>query len=177
MPDDNTPGYDFLTLTKSQWRHLRRIERDHGIPWSAQIRKLVKDDMDGKGIPSSGKVPRASFTEKRVFEAVKRIEAIFLKLETGKIRLPAAPQSGDFSGAFEESEQVKPSELKEVIIDPNLLSDGSTTGGVKNDLMTELRAKLGLPPLERKAKANIQFGSHIQIVDAPSPPPPSSAED
>lgn len=174
MPHDDTPGYDFLTLTKSQWRHLRRIERDHGIPWSAQIRKLVKDDMDGKGIPSSGKVPKTTLTEERVINAVKRIEAIFLKLETGKIRLPAAPQSGDFTAVFDEEPMLKPSELEEVKIDPNLLSDGSTTGAIKTDLMTELRVKLKLPPLERKAKPDIQFGSHIQVVDAP---PPSSAED
>ena len=167
MPANDTPGYDFLTLTKPQWRHLRRIERDHGIPWSAQIRKLVKDDMDGKGIPSSGKIPKASFVEKRVMDAVERIELIFAKLEAGKIRLPAIPQSGDFEAVFDEDEQLKPSDLEKVVIDPNLLSDGSTTGDIKGDLMTELRAKMNLPPLERKAKPIIQFGSHIQVIDAP----------
>lgn len=169
MPNDEAPGYDFLTLTKSQWRHLRRVERDHGIPWSVQIRNLVKADMDGKGIPSSGKMPSVTITEKRISEAVGRIEAIFNKLQKFKFA-PANAQAGNFSAVFDEDESVKPSELEGVIIDPNLLSDGSTTGEIRQTFVQELRAKLGLPPLGEKRKAAIQFGSHVKIVDAPPPP-------
>ena len=150
MPkQESTPGYDLLTLTKSQWRHLKVIERDHGIPWFVQIRDLVKKDMKGKG---------------EITELVERLERLLVRLEKGE--LVAAPEK---EPSFDEEEPIKPSDIKRV--DPNVLADGTHASDLKGGVMAELRQALGLPPIEeaRKAKVRSLPRPLMQILDAPDP--------
>jgi len=39
------PGFDFIKLTRPQWRHLARVQRKHGIPWHSYIQILIQRDM------------------------------------------------------------------------------------------------------------------------------------
>lgn len=150
MPkQENAPGYELLTLTKSQWRHLKQIERDHGIPWFVQLRNLVKADMKGKG---------------EITALVVRLEKLLVRLEKGK--LVAEPEE---EPEFDEEESIKPSEIKR---DPNILADGTHAGDLKGGVMAELRQALGLPPIEDSRKAKIQTLPLplMEILDASDPP-------
>lgn len=152
MPkQEDAPGYDLLTLTKAQWQHLKRIERDHGIPWFVQIRNLVKADMEG-----SNK------------HLVTRLEKLLVRLEKGKFVAESEKEP-----EFDEEESIKPSEIK--LVDPNILADGTHAGDLKGGMMAELRQALGLPPIEeaRKAKLRRVQPSLMQILDAPDSPSPN----
>ena len=191
----DNPGFDFITLTKAQWTHLKLIERDHGIPWYIYIRDLIKADMEGRLLHPAARERRKKL---RPDKEVKRLEVLVDKIERLlmnpremiKSWVPTPPASGDFSGIIEgkSASLVKPSDLatepfapvdpnrafsfeSDEKKDPNILADGTHVSQISSGLMDELRDKLGLPPLERKKKAPIQFPSHVQVVDAPPPPP------
>jgi len=190
----DNPGFDFITLTKAQWTHLKLIERDHGIPWYIYIRDLIKADMEGRLLHPAARERRKKL---RPDKEVKRLEVLVTKIERLLLNpqkmisswIPTPPASGDFSGIIEgkEASLVKPSDLAmepftpvdpdraflfddEEDKDPNVLADGTHVSEVSSGLMDELREKLGLPPLERKRKANIKFPTHVQVVNAPPPP-------
>jgi len=173
MPTQN-PGFDFITLTKAQWAHLKLIEREHGIPWYIYIRDLIKADMEGRllhpGVRERRVKLKPSYEPKKLELLIEKMEKLLTQPRQmiSWIPPPPPPKSGNFSGIIEgeAARLVRPSQVDEDIrYDPNLLSDGSSTTEHRKDLIDELREKIGLPPLERKKSAAIQFPSHIQIIE------------
>ena len=167
-------GYEFLKLTKPQWKHLMRIQRRHGIPWHVYIKDLIKADMEGRLIAVKKKKSKevAVADVKKLYE---KMEEVLSRLSEKQIPvyLPQAPPppptfEGILRGEIVEENAFKPSKMKKV--DPNRLSDGSSLGDIRTDFMTELRGALGLPPIEeertKKKAAAIQLSSNVAVKDA-----------
>jgi hypothetical protein len=176
MPDEN-PGFDFITLTKAQWAHLKLIERDHGIPWYIYFRDLVKRDMEGKllypAVRERRKKLKPDVSTERVEVLLNKVEELLKRPQQMVVQGPQmpAPHSGDFSGVI-EADNIKPSDIVDTVVEynPQKLSDGSNVADIRTSIIDELREKFNLPPLERSRKAPIQFPGHVKVVDAPNPP-------
>lgn len=163
----DAPGFDFITLTKSQWRWLKTIERDHGIPWYIYISSLIKADMEGRLVSKPKR--KKPITKGRLEEILEKIDVL---LNRPAPRYIAPPKEGqaNFDAVFDEEVQVKPSRFVETTVDPNKLANGASARDLRSTFMDELHEVLGLEPLEQKRKAMIEFGSHIQVTGAPDPP-------
>lgn len=166
-------GFDFLKLTKSQWVHLRKIEREHGIPWHIYIRDLIKADMEGRLLSPDVRERRvklkADITPARLEKTLAKIEEILKRpqqvIYASAPQMPGAPPPPNIDS---ETSLIKPSDVAAVKYkDPNELADGTRVGSLRESLLAEVRAKIGAP--EPSSKINIQFSDHLDIIPETNP--------
>lgn len=160
----DTSGFDFLKLSKAQWAHLKLIEREHGIPWYIYIRDLIKADMEGRllspNVRERRKKLKADITPDRLENVLKKIEEIFNRPQQVVYTAPGAPQPPP--NIDSDTPLVKPSEgaVKFKYTNPSELADGSSVSSHKDELMAELRTRIGVPKVDKAVK--IEFPSHVE---------------
>jgi len=167
------PGFDFIRLTKPQWRYLKEVEKKHGIPWHIYIRDLIKLDMEG------GNKGGSTVLSIDLENIIGRLESF---LERPKDFVPSwqpekpKPGSADFSGILDE-DLVKPSALKKTVVLPPPHSPTGEVIGQRVSLMVELRQVLGLPELDTKRKLMMSRPIVTGMLSPPPPPPPPPSEE
>lgn len=161
------PGFDFIRLTKPQWRYLKDVEKKHGIPWHIYIRDLIKLDMEGgnKGAPTVLSIDLENVIGK--LESFLQNPGEFVP--SWQPEKPK-PGSADFSSILEE-DHIKPSAVKNAVevLPPEPSFQPGELFGQKVSLMVELRQVLGLPELDSKRKLMM---SRPVVSGRLSPPPP-----
>lgn len=156
------PGFDFIKLTRPQWRHLAGVQREHGIPWHNYIQILIQRDMSrtlaGEEIrpaPMEGKDP---LTADGIAKLVEKItELINRPVQAIPTYYPTITEGAALN--IVEDEHIKPSKFKPV---------KPFAAGTRMTLMEELHEKLGLPP-PKERKIEIQISEYVTI-EAPNPP-------
>ena len=166
MSKKSVGGFDFLKLTKSQWAHLKLIEREHGIPWHIYIRDLIKADMEGRlispDVRERRKKLKPDITPDSLKKTLARIEGILNRPQQVVYAqgppIPGAPPPPP--NIDSSTPNIKPSDAASMDYkNPNELSDGSTVASHRESFMAELKARINAP--DSTSKIDIQFSDHV----------------
>jgi len=174
MPTD--PGFDFIRLTRSQWKHLLRIQRDHGILWHQYIKILIQQDMDNSSKPKTPMADKEPITPEKVDRLINKIEELLSRPMTA---MPTWMPKGNskfediLRGEVVTEPSFKPSKMSKAKVNPNVLSDGTSVQSpeFRKAFLHELKEALGIPLEDNnKNKPEIKFSNHVRL----NPPPPPS---
>ena len=154
----NEPGFDFINLTRPQWRHLAKVQKKHGIAWHQYIKILIQRDMakeitgeeEVRISPMEGKAPITSDAVNNLITKINELlERPVQAIPTYYTQMPGAPPPN-----IVEESGLKPSDLKKEFKPVKAYAPGT-----RMSIMEELHQKFNLPPPGKKVK--IEFFESI----------------